>query len=163
MPELAVRLTLLSPAAIGELRSAGFVTRTLRYVPGSVVRGALARTWLVDHDLTAPAERRSFLELFEGGVSFGPLHRSGCLPAPLSLLTHKYPARSTCPKSFDAFAHQDPWCPTCNGLLEPGKGSISGVATTMETHVQLPTSEDDIVACDRPVTVEPAVKFDRFA
>jgi CRISPR-associated protein Csx10 len=140
MPDLAIRLTLLAPAAIGELRSAAFLTRTLRYVPGSVVRGALARAWLNEHDLDSPVDRQRFLELFEGAVAFGPLHKFGSLPEPLSQLTHKYPSGTDCPRSFDAFTHLGTTCPRCGGLLQPGKGAIRGVAATVENHAQLPRS-----------------------
>lgn len=142
MPELPLRLTLLSPAAIGDLRSSAFLTRTLRYVPGSVVRGALAQTWLIDHELAEGSDRRVFVALFEGDVSYGPLHKAGSLPDALSRVSHKYVPTNKCRKVLDAFdpSSRGEQCPVCKGVLETGKGSIQGVAVTVDNHAQLPRS-----------------------
>lgn len=83
-------LTLRQPAQLStSLRSDGVID-TVDHVPGWVVRGALANAWIRSHGRpeSAPTRQR-FIELFEGGVRFGPLFQ-GEPPSPLSVFEHKY-------------------------------------------------------------------------
>ncbi len=72
-------LTLAQPAQLGDRARKNFVLSTMEHVPGSVVRGAFAAAWLARHGASRPgtAQRKEFLDLFEGGVRFGALRSPG--------------------------------------------------------------------------------------
>ena len=63
-----VMITALQPVSVGRSGARGFLTPTYPYLPGSVVRGALARAWITRHG--QPGQR--FIEVFERQVRYGP-------------------------------------------------------------------------------------------
>jgi len=119
-------LTLRQPAQIGDRAREDFVLGTQEHVPGTVVRGAFAGAWLAKNGVSAPGtpERGEFLQLFEGGVRFGPLLRPGTEFLPLSVVTHKYQEKETCAEvEYDrALAGETPLrCPDCGSPLDQVK------------------------------------------
>ncbi len=119
-------LTLRQPAQIGDRARDDFVLSTLEHVPGTVVRGAFAASWLASKGVSAPGspQRAEFLRLFEGGVRFGPLLRPGTEFVPLSVVTHKYRPLETCAEvEYDqAVTGEAPLrCPDCESPLDQVK------------------------------------------
>jgi len=83
--EIAVRL--LSPICLAASVPAGNLTRTLDYIPGSTIRGALATLYL---ESGKPADTK-FEQLFlSGDVTYGNLYLNGAAPAPLSARSCKH-------------------------------------------------------------------------
>jgi CRISPR-associated protein Csx10 len=119
-------LTLRQPAQIGDRARDDFVLGTQEYVPGTVVRGAFAGAWLARNGVPVRGTpgRGEFLQLFEGGVRFGPLLRPGTEFLPLSVVTHKYREQQTCAEvEYDrALTGEAPLrCPDCGSPLEQVK------------------------------------------
>jgi CRISPR-associated protein Csx10 len=112
-----LRLTLTQPAQVGDRARNDSVLSTRRYIPGGVVRGALAAAWIAAYGEPGPGspKRPEFLALFEGRVRYGPLF-AGSAFACLSVLSHKYPATSGCAfDDLDEVDHPDAGtvCPDC--------------------------------------------------
>ena len=151
MPEIHAEL--LSDAALGTLPVAGFTRGSLRYIPGSVLRGAVATRYLAAGN---PLDG-TFAAAFEGGVRWGALYLRGEPPQPLSWWVHKYEPKADCPKHFDDARGDVPanhTCSKCDSPLEPSKGAISGVDTKVDTHVKLvngTASDGDLFARERVV------------
>ena len=82
------KVTVTSQQAImmGTGTTRAFHTPSLGYVPGSVLRGALARAWLVEHGEGGPEFQRTF----DGAVRFGPLLAEGSDIANQSVARRKY-------------------------------------------------------------------------
>jgi CRISPR-associated protein Csx10 len=121
-----ITLTLRQPAQIGDRSREDFVLSTLDYIPGTVVRGALAAAWLARNGVSRPGtpQRAEFLRLFEGPVRFGALLRTGTEFPSLSLVGHKYPATDDCAvREYDLALIDDApiQCPDCDSPFEPGK------------------------------------------
>ena len=115
-------LTLRQPAQIGDKARSDFVLGTQDHLPGTVVRGAFAASWIAARGVPerGTASREQFLNLFEGGVRFGPLFGDGEI-MPLSVVTHKYRPREDCPEiEFDLALLDDVpvRCETCQSPLE---------------------------------------------
>lgn len=113
-----LRLTLRQPAQIGDRVRNDAVLTTLRHIPGAVIRGALAAAWISRHGAPEPGTRgrAQFLELFEGGVRYGPLFAGEPVPS-LAVLTHKYPPTPECDHvDLDEVEHPDPpgQCAQCD-------------------------------------------------
>lgn len=147
MPEVTV--TARQPLALGTRPRAGAPAPTHRYIPGSVLRGALAAAWITEHDGPTgkdepPAE---FRDLFERDVRFGPLFTAGSTVVPLSVLHCKYQRDDACARVFrdEAFGEDTDRCPHCDGLLERGKGEVTsfgaGTPTSRTTRVALTVAE----------------------
>ncbi|PZS26364.1 MAG: hypothetical protein DLM61_18535 [Pseudonocardiales bacterium] len=96
------------------------------HIPGSVLRGACAAAWIRALGAPAPgtAHRQAFIETFESDGVFGPLHRAGSLPVPISVLVHKYEAEPDCQQLWwDRSLGEDATeCPDCGQGLEAAKG-----------------------------------------
>ncbi|WP_317493492.1 type III-B CRISPR module-associated Cmr3 family protein [Haloechinothrix sp. LS1_15] len=127
-------------AAVRHIRS-DFRQDVHEYVPGTVLRGALAAAWIRDNGPPSP-EDGEFLSVFEGDGSFGPLHhRNGLsLPVPLSVKVHKYRPREDCTQLWwdEAMGEHDSVCPNCGGRLEHSKGQAMGqVELATRTRVAL--------------------------
>jgi len=128
----------------GMLRS-GFVRQTHNFLPGPVIRGALASAWLAGRrfdDLDA-VERELFVELFEGGVRFGPAY-FGSAPLGVSVLQHKYGPLHSCKRpSWDrAFLSEvdvPVECPDCRQPLVEAKGEIDdeGISKGRQTRTRM--------------------------
>lgn len=151
MPEIHAEL--LSDAALGTLPVAGFTRGTLRYIPGSVLRGAVATRYLA----AGNALDATFTAAFEGSVRWGALYLRGEPPQPLSWWVHKYEPKTDCPKYYDDARDAVPanqTCANCDSPLEPSKGAIGGVDIKVDTHVKLVSgtaSDGDLFARERIV------------
>lgn len=136
-----VTATLQSDAALGARPSTSFTKDTLRYIPGSVLRGAVAARYLARG---APIDE-AFISLFERDIAWGPLHLTGESPSPMSWWEHKYGrigARTTCPTVWDDSdpANQPPGdriCPSCGTPLQQSKGQLPPVKLSEDAHVHL--------------------------
>lgn len=135
------------PLHLGSQVDAGWLTDTHRFVPGSVLRGALAASWLTEHrppkpDTTGDGE---FQRLFEGGVRFGPLYPCDDALRPLSVFGCKYAEEETCREfthdaAFDGAAPAT--CPACGDApVEASKGHVDGIGVVEHTRVQLDERE----------------------
>jgi CRISPR-associated protein Csx10 len=130
MRSALVTATLTQTAALGVAGRADYRQDTYDHVPGSVLRGALAATWL--RTPGAPgADHPVFREVFEGDGAFGPLHSAESLPTPLSMWTHKTGPLPTCPtpwwdETTDKVPDQCQHCPEPRATLERSKGQPVG-------------------------------------
>jgi CRISPR-associated protein Csx10 len=130
------------PLHLGVQPDAGWLTDTHRFVPGSVLRGALAAVWLARHrppqpDTSGDAE---FLNLFEGAVRYGPLYPGGDdALRPLSVFGCKYPADAACGGvAVDAAFEEVPArCPHCDSPMDPSRGTVVGARLVEHTRVEL--------------------------
>jgi len=117
--------------ALGGPAEVGFDKGTLRYVPGSTLRGALATAWIRQHGFpgTANPRRAEFIGLFERDVRYGPLFQDGTTVVPLSAIWCKYPATAACAEwSADAAVDGDTaTCPHCGKGTDSGRGEVTGV------------------------------------
>lgn len=98
-----VRLTTLEPASLGIESEVAFRRDIYRYVPGIVLRGAMAAIWIASYGLPTGAGRTSFRRLFEEGMRPGPLRSQGARMRPLSVSHCKYPSDA----DHRARSHQD--------------------------------------------------------
>ncbi|MBV9163566.1 MAG: hypothetical protein JO309_00660 [Pseudonocardiales bacterium] len=134
------------PLHLGSQLDAGWLTDTHRFVPGSVLRGALAALWLAEHRPPKPdtSDDVEFQRLFEGGVRFGPLYPSDDALRPLSVFGCKYADDDAC-RGFTYDAAVDgaarPTCPACGSPVEASKGHIDGVRVVEHTRVELDERE----------------------
>jgi CRISPR-associated protein Csx10 len=120
-------LTLRQPAQLGSKARRDNVLGTLEHIPGSVVRGALAATWLARNGVSRPGTpgREEFLTLFEGGVRYGALLRDGTQFMSLAVVGHKYDPQDSCQiVDYDrAMGDQPPlYCLDCGSPLEQRRG-----------------------------------------
>ena len=121
-------LTLSQPAQLGDRARKNFVLSTMEHVSGAVVRGAFAAAWLARNGPSKPGtpEREQFLDLFEGGVRFGPLLRAGTEFMSLAVVGHKYDPTDACViVDYDRAMTDDdppPYCPECDSPLEQQRG-----------------------------------------
>ncbi len=88
MTWFTLTLTARQPVSLGRSGARGYLTPTYPYVPGSVVRGALATAWLNATGASTTDER--FLRLFEGSARFGPAMPDGLALVPQSVRRCKY-------------------------------------------------------------------------
>jgi CRISPR-associated protein Csx10 len=113
--------------ALGTGAEVSFFTDSHAFVPGSVLRGALAAAWIAEHGPPGRANSRttSFRELFDGQIRYGPLYADGSQVVPVSVWTCKYPAGAACSQeAVDAAFEHGTLCRACDGPLEQGKGQI---------------------------------------
>ncbi len=147
-----VTIKLSQPAALGTaVRKAG-VQPTLDYLPGTVLRGALAARWIAVHDVPTVTNSRQgeFVRLFEGDVVFGPLLPPDSIPMPRSCWIHKYEPEPGCPLWIDEAtgastpAHRQ--CTHCGEQVQRASGELTtirdgrlaGATSTVEdTHVEI--------------------------
>jgi CRISPR-associated protein Csx10 len=120
-------LTLRQPAQLGSRARRDNVLSTMEHIPGSVVRGALAATWLARNGISRPGtpEREEFLALFEGGVRYGALLRRGTEFMSLAVIGHKYDPSDTCQiVDCDRAMGEEPpmYCEDCGSPLEQLRG-----------------------------------------
>lgn len=120
-------LTLRQPAQLGSRARRDNVLGTMEYIPGSVVRGALAAAWLARNGVSKPGtpEREEFLKLFEGGVRYGALLRDSTEFMSLAVAGHKYEPRETCEViDYDRARGETPppYCEQCGSPIEQRKG-----------------------------------------
>lgn len=131
---------------------AGNVVGSHAHVPGSVLRGALASLWLLQHgghhSGADRALRREFVQLFEGDVRFGPLLAEGSTLEPLSVKCCKYRPKPACYQvTYDASDVGSDRrivpaeCPFCSGAIDWCKGRILGPPLVETTRTQLTADE----------------------
>jgi CRISPR-associated protein Csx10 len=126
--------------AVGGPAEVGFDKVTLGYVPGSVLRGALASAWIREHGIPdAGSRREEFVGLFERDVRYGPLFQDGTAVVPLTAIWCKYPATGACREwSADAAVDGEAnTCPHCGGGTDAGKGEVTGVRTRRVLRTEL--------------------------
>lgn len=121
-----VTVTLQQPVHAGAGPLPDYRNPTHDHIPGSVLRGACAAAWI--RALKAPepgaGHRQAFIDVFESDGVFGPLHRAGGLPVPISVFVHKYAAEPGCQRLWwdRALGADDTQCPDCGQHLEAAKG-----------------------------------------
>lgn len=130
----ALRVTVLARQrlALGVGAEVSYFTGTHPFVPGSVLRGALAAAWIADPAHGPPATRGSsgkagdFRALFDGDIRYGPLHVTGSDLVPVSAWLCKYPkhGKNCAVQAVDAVFETETSCPACGGPLEQGKGQV---------------------------------------
>lgn len=152
MAEVTLRLDQI--AALGRRPRGTAPVDTYRHIPGSVLRGALAASWIAQYgppQHADPAARDRFLRLFEGTVRYGPLLDADSDVVPLSVLRCKYRPEKGC----ERFSHdqatdleplsRQPECNACRGRTQNGRGEVEffGVDDhiVQETHVRLDDQE----------------------
>jgi CRISPR-associated protein Csx10 len=141
---MTLTVTLRQRAQVGDRARSDFVVGTHDHLPGAVVRGAFAGSWLARHGGNANTDRATFLQLFEGGVRYGPLFHDQP-PVPLSIVGHKYPASDDCDFSEldQALSGDAPTrCPTCDSPLETPRllGAAASTPTSRRTSVAISSS-----------------------
>ncbi|MGH3902436.1 MAG: type III-B CRISPR module-associated Cmr3 family protein [Pseudonocardiaceae bacterium] len=121
-----VTVTLEQPVHAGTGPLPDYRHPTHHHIPGSVLRGACAAAWIRALGTPEPgtAHRQPFIEAFESDGGFGPLHRAGSLPVPVSVLVHKYQEEQGCQRLWwdRSLGAQDTECPDCSQNLEAAKG-----------------------------------------
>jgi CRISPR-associated protein Csx10 len=125
---LAVTVVARQRLALGTGSEVSFFTGSHAFVPGSVLRGALAAAWIAEHGPPAPgsSEQAWFRDLFDGPVRYGPLHVPGSFVQPVSVRRCKYPKNGACEDSVvDAAFDSRVKCLVCEGPTEPGKGQVT--------------------------------------
>lgn len=121
-----VQLETEDTVVVGQGPEVGFLTEGLPYVPGSTLRGALAGLWIREagrypNDPGLPAaERRSFEQIFEGDVRFGPCHVVGGRLEGVSERFLKYRRADDDPSVIDLALGDEPPHPGYEG----GKGGV---------------------------------------
>lgn len=151
MVEVTLRLDQI--AALGRRPRGTAPVDTHRHIPGSVLRGALAASWIAQYgppQQADPAARDHFLRLFEGQVRYGPLLDADSDVVPLSVLRCKYrPEKEceqfSCDQADPGRSARQPECDTCGGRTQSGRGEVEffGVDDhiVQETHVRLDERE----------------------
>lgn len=88
---MKLTLEILSPVTIASNHAAFNEIYTLDYIPGTVIRGALAYTYIKEHKLTDPLRDANFKEMFlSGKCVFGNLYLANTKLVPLSAFSCKY-------------------------------------------------------------------------
>lgn len=144
---IRIDVTARQPLHLGVRPDAGWLSDTHRFVPGSVLRGALAASWLADHHGPDPDVSADplFLRMFEGAVRYGPLYPTPDALRPLSVYGCKYPGTAAChgyvhDAAFDGAVPAD--CPHCAGTVIASRATIDGAPETAEhTRVELDAHE----------------------
>ena len=125
---LAVTVVARQRMALGTGSEVSFFTGSHAFVPGSVLRGALAAAWIAEHGPPEPgsSEQAWFSHLFDGPVRYGALQVPGSFVQPVSARRCKYPKDSACENAVvDAAFEPGVNCPACDGPTEPGKGQVT--------------------------------------
>ena len=130
----ALRVTVLARQrlALGVGGEVSYFTGTHPFVPGSVLRGALAAAWIAGPGHGPPVTRAGngragdFRALFDGDIRYGPLHVTGSDVVPVSAWLCKYPKhdKNCAVQAVDAVFETGTSCPSCGGPLEQGKGQV---------------------------------------
>ncbi len=145
-----VTIELRAPVTIPAGPPRGNTVATLPYVPGSVLRGALAALWISRHGPPDPGHprRSEFIEIFEGDTHWPSVYPTpGPGPEPLSVLRCKYRPLEACHDwavdeassraggSSPSGSHRT--CPVCGGPTRYGKGQVDGARTVRRTRTAL--------------------------
>lgn len=130
----ALRVTVVARQrlALGVGAEVSYFTGTHPFVPGSVLRGALAAAWIAGPGHGPPTTRGgngqagAFRALFDGEIRYGPLHVTGSDVVPVSAWLCKYPKddKNCAVQAVDVVFEAGTCCPACGGPLEQGKGQV---------------------------------------
>jgi CRISPR-associated protein Csx10 len=141
---LQVTVEAVQRLALGTGAEVSFFTATHPFVPGSVLRGALAAAWIAENGPPGPRNDRTsdFRALFDGRYRYGALHLVGSAIVPVSARLCKYPKRDAgCEwQAVDAAFETGIACPSCGGPTEQGKGQVllpSGVVLDRLTRTSI--------------------------
>jgi CRISPR-associated protein Csx10 len=134
-------ITLTGAASPASSRERGFVTSTYDYLPGSVVRGALASRWIATHG--SPDDDPTTFARHVAQLRVGPGLPVGARRVPLSVYRCKYPTTATCPTTaVDAAFSELTACPGCRTPLEASRGQWTvGPRVTRRTSTALGADE----------------------
>ncbi|MEO3747198.1 RAMP superfamily CRISPR-associated protein [Plantactinospora sp. B5E13] len=126
-PALAVTVVARQRLALGVASEVGYYTASHPYVPGSVLRGALAAAWITEHGPPGHGNPATdeFRTLFDGHIRYGHLLPDGSHRTPLSVYRCKYPTSDAChdtvvDQAFETGDH----CPACGMRLEQSRGDL---------------------------------------
>jgi len=163
---VTLTVTLRQRAQVGDRARSDFVVGTHDHLPGGVMRGAFAGSWLARHGGHADTDLAAFLALFEGGVRYGPLFVDQP-PVPLSVVAHKYLPSDDCEFSeLDQAVNGDApaRCLACDSPLETPKG-LGGAAppvsrrTSVAIHTSGVAATGQIVTRDTLDTLDTDLRF----
>ncbi|MDT5024986.1 MAG: CRISPR-associated protein Csx10 [Micromonosporaceae bacterium] len=124
---LSVTVVARQRLALGVGSELSYFTDSHRYVPGSVLRGALAAAWITQHAPPTAGNPRldEFRALFDGVIRYGPLHVPASNRKPLSARFCKYPQTPECEASGADLAFDTTTaCPFCERRWDEGKGDL---------------------------------------
>jgi CRISPR-associated protein Csx10 len=114
--------------ALGTGAEVSYFTATHPFVPGSVLRGALAAAWIAEHGVPGPRNSRTaeFRALFDDAIRYGFLHVAGSTTVPVSARLCKYPKDDAgcATQAVDAAFESRTTCPACGGPTEQGRGQV---------------------------------------
>lgn len=114
-------VTLTGAASPASARERGFVTSTYDYLPGSVVRGALASRWIATHG--RPEDDPTVFSEQVVQLRVGPGLPVGATRVPLSVYQCKYPTTQACrTTAVDAAFAPVTACGGCGAPLEASRG-----------------------------------------
>jgi CRISPR-associated protein Csx10 len=126
-PALTVTVVARQRLALGVASEVGYYTAGHPYVPGSVLRGALAAAWITEHGPPGRGnpDTDEFRTLFDGPIRYGHLLPAGSHRVPLSVYRCKYPVAEACydtvvDQAFEIGDH----CPACGRRLEQSRGDL---------------------------------------
>ena len=125
----ALRVSVLARQrlALGVGSEVSYFTGTHPFVPGSVLRGALAAAWIAEYGPPAAgsSDEARFRDLFDGHIRYGALHVPGTGLVPVSAWLCKYPKNDSCARqAVDAAFEARGDCPACGGPMQQGKGQF---------------------------------------
>lgn len=152
------------PPHLGTLPTRANISRSLRYIPGRTLRGALATAYLRVHGPRGLASDE-FVQLTEGGVRFGPLFAGGVSPHAMSVQRHKYHGDEGCPADEDlalSGAMPKASCDNCGSPLEFGKGEIDSSSSPVSARHHTSMDEYDI-ARDSQLFGRESLQASRFS
>src|SRR5580692_2841818 len=97
-PVLRVTVQAAQRLALGTGSEVSYYTGTHSFVPGSVLRGALAAAWIAEHGppTAAGSDRTRFRYLFDGPIRYGARRVPGSTVTPVSARVCKYPKSPEC-------------------------------------------------------------------
>jgi CRISPR-associated protein Csx10 len=123
---LSVSVTAQQRVALGIGSEVSYFTGTHLFVPGSVLRGALAAAWIAENGPPAGGRAEEhFRELFDGSIRYGALYVLGSVVVPVSAWLCKYPKDRACKEqAADAAFGAVGDCAACGGPMEQGKGQV---------------------------------------
>lgn len=141
-------VTLQQPTQLSTRARADTILATEGFVPGAVLRGALASAWITLNGAPESGSNRAgFIALFEGAVRFAPAYL-GEPPISLAVRKHKYSPREDCdPLEIDmavTSGRAPTSCRTCEGQLEDAKGLRGKDTAAAGRHTSVPIGEKGI-------------------